>query len=120
MFGGVGVIVLPVRVMFRDRTSAANIMNVINIQNAAALAGDEASPRPVRGWCWWHLPGDPVKVGATAGSLQMSDIPLGAEVCVCPNFGPEIDCPGDDFAYYPRSILSVKKGLFLKVPEIAV
>jgi hypothetical protein len=35
--------------MFRDRTSAANIMNVINIENAAVLAGDEASFRPVRG-----------------------------------------------------------------------
>ncbi len=49
MFGGHGVLILPVRVMFRDRVSAANIMNVINILNAGAEACDIASHGSLRG-----------------------------------------------------------------------
>jgi hypothetical protein len=50
----------------------------------------------------------------------MSDIFQAQKPASEPNFALEIDCLGIILAYYPRSILSVKKGLFLKVPENAV
>ena len=43
------VLMSPVRVMFRDRISAANTMNVPNILNAVAGACEITSRGPERG-----------------------------------------------------------------------